>query len=203
MKNVHHSFFRAQGDIFKLLILSNQWTKTETFPVYYHIWHRTAGEGNVSYFCLKNDWKAQSILQYVYNYYNCGFSRLFLLLNRLSVISESQIEFEFLWKCGCHNTCHTRREESPATISSLIMPAHTIDTRHLSRTGRLCPWVIQPWAHQAGPLRVTLILLVHKTFEKSVFKYLLAHSWHFSWWHLFNEGWVFRVPITEEHWQYH
>ncbi|CAJ1081762.1 protein unc-93-like A isoform X1%2C partial [Xyrichtys novacula] len=69
--------------------------------------------------------------------------------------------------------------KGPAS-SSLIIPAHTSTPPPpcwcLIRSGALCPLLIQPRVHPSGPSRVTLIPSVHKTFEKSLFRYFLAQS---------------------------
>ena len=77
---------------------------------------------------------------------------------------------------------HLQPEKSP-TSSSLIIPAHTSPLStllNLTRSGALCPLLIQPRAHPSGPSRVSLISSVHKTFEKSAFRYFLAQYWCFS-----------------------
>ena len=80
------------------------------------------------------------------------------------------------------------------TSSSLIIPADTTTPPPpcwcLSRSGALCPLLIQPGAHPSGPSKVTLISSVHKIFEKSVFRYFLAQSWRFNLCVLFSGGQV-------------
>lgn len=91
--------------------------------------------------------------------------------------------------------------------SSLIAAHPSMPTSNLLppviRSGALCPLVIQPKDHPSGPSRVTLISYLHKTFEKSVFKYLLAQSWHFNLWLLLSGGHVpafFTLAMFQSTW---